>query len=116
MADALHRLRPHRRALIAAAVLAGAAALLALLAAGHVLGFLYLAPALLLSAVLALGRFPGERALAAVVRRWGLARPRRAAGDLGPRRWSAVVLPRGGRLIGRRLAGRAPPRRIAAPA
>ncbi len=104
-----------RRTLAASAVLAGAAALLGLLALGEVAGFLYLAPALLLGAVLALGRFPGERALAAVVRRFAGAR-RLVRVLRGRRPRSAARAPRGGLLLARRLGGRGPPRWIGAPA
>jgi hypothetical protein len=99
-----------RRAL--ACVLAGALVLLALLAAGCVLAFLYLAPALLLGAMLALGRYPGERLLLARSR----PRTRRTAPRLGCHRPARARLPRGGELLAAGLAGRAPPGRLPAPA
>ncbi|HKG38847.1 MAG TPA: hypothetical protein VKB25_07645 [Conexibacter sp.] len=86
-------------------VLLATVALLALLLAGYVLGFLYLAPVLVLCTILGLGCYPADRLLLGraheptrpVARRLGRLRPRRAA------------LPRGGGLLARRMAGRAPP-------
>ncbi|HEY2571597.1 MAG TPA: hypothetical protein VGI27_08985 [Solirubrobacteraceae bacterium] len=70
----------------------------------------YLAPALTILAVLAFRRYPGERALMAVLERHrgrrGRARaPRGAARKRTPR----ALVPRGGRLIGSALAVRPPP-------
>ncbi len=68
---------------------------------------LNLGPALLLLAVLACGRYPGERLLEALAQaRHPLARPqRRPRPPLPPRRSS----PRGGVLLALALAGRGPP-------
>jgi hypothetical protein len=83
---------------IVATALVGASAALA-----------YLAPALLLFALLLFGRYPGEDAY-----RSRLAPARRAAhvrpAVLLPRPAARSRLPRGGALLGAALAGRAPPR------
>lgn len=69
---------------------------------------LHLAPLVLLSVLLASGRFPGESFIAAVL----CARPRRfGTVRLSVRSRRAAVPPRGGRLLAFALAGRAPPRR-----
>lgn len=69
---------------------------------------LYLVPALLLLATLALGRYPGERLrLALRGARALVARPRPAAPPRRP--LSLVPLPRGGGLLATSRAGRAPP-------
>lgn len=74
---------------------------------------LFALPALLLWALLMLGRYPGERVIARLARRRGARRgavaaisPRRHAGDPAP--------PAHARLAGS-LAGRAPPRRSPVP-
>ena len=71
-------------------------------------GLLYLAPAILLLAALAFGRYPGERLLAAVCRAW---HPHLRRERSVPAR--ALVLPRssprGGALLAMALAGRGPP-------
>ncbi len=85
-------------ATIAATALVGASAALA-----------YLAPALVLFALLLLGRYPGEdayRSRLAPARRVAHLRP----ALLLPRRVTRSRLPRGGALLGAALAGRAPPR------
>jgi hypothetical protein len=68
---------------------------------------LSLLPVALLLAALALGRYPGERALRRVLARRA---PRRRA-PRGTRSRAPVpfLLVRGGPLVGARLAGRAPP-------
>jgi len=75
--------------------------------AGVVIGLLYLAPALLLAALLLGGRYPGERVLARPLRRrfTPRRRPLRRALPRPPRR----TTPRGGLLIAAGLAGRGPP-------
>ena len=68
---------------------------------------LYLAPALLLLAALACGRYPGERLLDALVRGWAPV-PREA--EPAPRRLLPIrSFPRGGALLALALAGRGPP-------
>lgn len=90
-----------RRRWALTAVLAGAAGLLALLFAGVVLGFLYLAPALLLGAILLLGRFPGARRLVALLALQAR-RSRRALRAPARRAHPLVLLARGGRLVAAR--------------
>jgi len=74
-------------------------------------GLLFLAPALLLAALLVARRYPGERLL----ERWSARRrprPRRAAMlARRPRPWCRARLA-GGRLIGVSLAGRGPPQTL----
>lgn len=68
---------------------------------------LYLAPWLALLAALALGRYPGERLLEAIIR---LRCPaRRREGRQAPRPLPARSSPRGGVLLALALAGRGPP-------
>jgi len=70
-------------------------------------GLLYLAPAILLLAILGFDRYPGERLLAALHRAWHPPRPRERrppARALPPRSF-----PRGGALLALALAGRGPP-------
>jgi hypothetical protein len=67
-----------------------------------------LAPALALAAMLRVGCYPGQRALAARVRA-AIQRARRAPVVCPPRRRLVTAI-RGGRLIAAALAGRAPPR------
>jgi hypothetical protein len=79
---------------------------------GHLLHALaYLTPALALLALLALRRYPGERALLATIARRRAPRPARerahSTGSFAPR--PRALLPRGGRLIARALAVRPPP-------
>ncbi|HEX7279062.1 MAG TPA: hypothetical protein VF255_05480 [Solirubrobacterales bacterium] len=69
---------------------------------------LYLAPALLLLTALALGHYPGERLLDALLRVWAPALGREAepaTSRLPPLR----SFPRGGALLAMALAGRGPP-------
>ncbi len=70
-------------------------------------GLMFLAPAFLLLVPLLAGRYPGERRL--VGRQRPLRRVVRVAWARRPRR-RAVLVPRGGLLVGCSLAGRAPPR------
>ena len=96
-----------RRRLFAAAVLlAVAVVVLVGLAPAALLG---LAPSAVLGLLLAFGRFPGERVLAALRDRGG---PRRAQAALGRARPSQTLPARGGLLVAARLAGRAPPARL----
>jgi hypothetical protein len=67
---------------------------------------LSLLPVLALLAALALGRYPGERALRALARRAVRRRAPRSAPRPAP---APFLLVRGGPLVGARLAGRAPP-------
>ena len=96
-------------ALVASVWLLGAATLGATDAVG------YLAPALAVSALLVLGRYPGECALARRLghrRRRARPRPVRAR----PRTLALSPLPRGGALLAPALAGRSPPPSRADPA
>lgn len=71
-------------------------------------GLLYLAPAILLLAALACGRYPGQRLVAALARAWHPLRRsegREPTRSLAPPRSS----PRGGVLLAMALAGRGPP-------
>jgi hypothetical protein len=99
--------RPRRLLCLAGIALAAAAAYRIAPGSGQALA--YLSPALLLLLALAARRYPGERALVALMaahagtRRRGLSdRPPRVS---GPR----ALLPRGGRLIAASLAVRPPP-------
>ena len=68
-------------------------------------GLLFLAPAFVLLVPLLAGRYPGESALAPLLRR-----PRRAiVRVLHVARRQVRLVPRGGLLVGCSLAGRAPP-------
>jgi hypothetical protein len=67
-----------------------------------------LAPVLVLLCVLALGRYPGERAFRRLVARRRAVR-RRLPRAAPRRRDAAALLPRGGALLASALAGRAPP-------
>jgi hypothetical protein len=70
----------------------------------------YLAPALMILAVLALRRYPGERALVARLERHRDRRGRaRAPRGAGRKRTPRALVARGGRLIGYALAVRPPP-------
>lgn len=74
-------------------------------------GLLFLAPALLLAALLLLRRYPGERLLLARIAR---PRPRvRSALTIAPRR--RAVFARPGRLVAGRDEIRGPPRRVVLP-
>lgn len=69
---------------------------------------LLLAPAVLLFAALLLGRYPGERAIERA-RRTAQAVRLRAPSATGVRVRPAVLVPRGGRLVGAAIAARPPP-------
>lgn len=69
----------------------------------------YLIPALALFAVLVCRRYPGERALLAVIARRRDRRRRPRLLSTVARIFPAVLLPRGGRLLGCALAVRPPP-------
>jgi hypothetical protein len=71
----------------------------------------YLAPVVLLLALLATGRYPGERAYLRRISRVCSARPRRSAAP-GRRRTRHIRLPRGGALLSAGLAGRGPPHAV----
>jgi hypothetical protein len=76
----------------------------------------YLAPALTILALLALRRYPGERALVArLERRRDRGGRTRAPRGAARSRAARALLPRGGRLIGYALAVRPPPRLRPAP-
>jgi hypothetical protein len=98
---------------------AAAAALLGFAASGVLPGLLdalaYLLPPLLLLLVLVARRYPGERALLALIA--GAARGRRSTdvGSLVGKTRSRAMVPRGGRLIASSLAVRPPPAPRAAP-
>jgi hypothetical protein len=75
---------------------------------------LYLLPPLLLVLALATRRYPGERALLALMGRSERHRRRpRIAGAAPPRPRPRATLPRGGRLIASSLAVRPPPGLVA---
>jgi hypothetical protein len=69
----------------------------------------YLVPVLLLLAVVAGGRYPGERAYARRIAHARVERPRRPGRARRRRRPCLAELPRGGALVAAGLAGRAPP-------
>ncbi|HVP01622.1 MAG TPA: hypothetical protein VMT10_03550 [Solirubrobacteraceae bacterium] len=99
----------HRQAtdrLLLAAAVAALALAAALLVGAAPPGLLGLLPSLLLVVPLLLGRFPGERVIAALAARCA---PRRAHPAVGRARRSLALLARGGRLVSAGLAGRAPP-------
>jgi len=99
--------RLDRRALAAAALLAATLGV-ADAAFGVCVGLAHLAPFFVALAPLLLGRYPGERRLAAaLVKRRRLPRPARSAP--APARAPHVVVARGGALIARSLATRPPP-------
>jgi hypothetical protein len=75
----------------------------------------HFAPALLIFLPLLGGRYPGDRALIAVVRRRALVRRRDPLPDVLTRSGEGRLLPRGGRLVGAAMAGRGPPARIVDP-
>jgi hypothetical protein len=73
------------------------------------IGLLYLAPAIVLLALLVVGLYPGEGALQRVRERWAPRRGRAsAARPVAPRR-PECLLARGGRLLSTPFAGRPPP-------
>jgi hypothetical protein len=80
---------------------------LALALLGAHTGLLYLVPALLLAAPLAIRRYPGEEALAALAPRRPRPRPARAVP--APPRPIFRLTPRGTLLLGMSLAERPPP-------
>ena len=84
---------------------------LALALAGAHDGLLYLVPALLLAAPLAIRRYPGEGALTALARPAARPRPSRRAAK-GPRP-ALRLMPRGALLLATSLAERPPPARAA---
>jgi hypothetical protein len=69
----------------------------------------YLLPALLGLAALAMRRYPGERALLRLARARDVGRLRRRQRSLPSHHRERVLMPRGGRLIGFCLAVRPPP-------
>lgn len=73
---------------------------------GLTLGLACLSPAVLVFALLCLGRYPGERLLLPPARPRSVKREALAA--KAPRR-ALARMPRGGRLLAGALAGRAPP-------
>jgi hypothetical protein len=104
----LRQTRPSAAAISAIALVAG---LIVGAATGAVdtSGLLHLAPALVLAVALLVRRYPGERL---IVRLTGSARrPRRCGRALAlkPQVHVAVLVPRGGLLLGRSLAVRPPP-------
>jgi hypothetical protein len=102
--SAEHR-KPMNRALIGAVVVL-ALVLLAHLPDGAV-SLAYLSPAMFVFLLLCLGRYPGERMLAALSR--SPRRSRRSKARAAPPRVPLDMRPRVGRLLARSLAGRAPP-------
>jgi hypothetical protein len=88
----------------------GLAALCAVLDyVGGGIGLLYLAPAILIAALLLAGRYPGERVLARAVARVRAALPRRRRTNAPRPRPPRRTTPRGGVLLSAGLAGRGPP-------
>jgi hypothetical protein len=106
------RSRAHARGPLAAVALASA-----LIVAGSLLGFAgalaYLLPPLLLVAVLLVRRYPGERALLALMARVRRRSPRGSRRVAMPAKPTLLVPPRGGRLIASSLAVRPPPAPLA---
>lgn len=103
---------PRRRSVVVwFAVLVAAWTALALLS-GADTGLLYLAPALLLSAPLILGRYVGEEQLAELAKRSPRS-PARRASRLAVPRSHVRLMQRGGRLVASSLAKRPPPRATA---
>jgi hypothetical protein len=103
-----------RRVLLTAAAIA----LLGLAGSGALPGLLdslaYLLPPLLLLLALATHRYPGERALLALIGRGGSRRRCPRVAGAAPRPRLRAALPRGGRLIASSLAVRPPPPRLVA--
>lgn len=106
------RSRAHARGPLAAVALATA-----LIVVGSLVGLAgalaYLLPPLLLIAALLLRRYPGERALLALMARADRRSRRHAPHIAMPCPPGAVVLPRGSRLLAFSLAVRPPPPRLA---
>jgi hypothetical protein len=102
------RAEQRRMAVVALAALVWA---LGVAAIGATEALAYLAPTVLVLALLALGRYPGERAYARHLRGRSRARIVRVP---RARRWRGALpaLPRGGALVAAGLAGRAPPPRV----
>jgi hypothetical protein len=94
---------------LAALALAACAWLLGLELLGIEEAVAYMAPTLVLLVPLLLGRYPGERAIAAALDRRRHGAPRRPAASQRPRRTFRAGVARGGALLAARLAGRAPP-------
>jgi hypothetical protein len=99
--------RLQRRALAAAGLLATALCV-ADAVFGVCVGLAHLAPFFVVLAPLLLGRYPGERRLAAALVARSLPRPVRSAPVPAPR-GRRVAVPRGGALIAHALATRPPP-------
>ncbi len=96
-----------RRVLLSLAVLGAALALVAGMA-GMDATFAYVAPLVTVLVPLMLGRYPGERIIAAITeRRRRPVRPRRSLGPV--RRPLFVLMPRGTSLMALSLAVRPPP-------
>jgi hypothetical protein len=99
--------------------IAAAVALLALAASGALPGLLdalaYLLPPLLLLVVLVARRYPGERALLALIAGDRHGRRSTCIGFLIAKRRPRAMVPRGGRLIACSLAVRPPPAPHATP-
>ena len=100
-------LRRRRLALLWFALLVSAWVVLAVVS-GAETGLLYLAPALLLSAPLIVGRYLGEEQLADLAKR-SPRRPARCAARLAVPRSHVRLMQRGGRLVASSLAKRPPP-------
>lgn len=81
-------------------------------AAGLSIGFLFMAPALVIAMALVAGRYVGEDKLTRFVRALPRVRPAVPSGRT-PRLPFACLLPRGGRLIASSLAVRPPPAALA---
>jgi hypothetical protein len=82
-------------------------------AIGLSVGFLFLAPAVILALPLLAGRYVGAERLSRIVRTRALRRRRVPDANLAPRAWG-LVPPRGGLLIAASLAMRPPPLAISA--
>jgi hypothetical protein len=74
---------------------------------GMAVGLAYLGPAIFVFLLLRFGRYPGEKALLALIRP---RLPRRTGRVRTLGRGFRAALPRGGELLAGSLAGRAPPR------
>lgn len=101
-----------RRLVVAALVLVACAWALAEALTTAEIGFLYMLPAFVMALPLALGRYVGERRIAALATRFARPRRRRATARAVTRSRPRVMR-RGGRLVGSSLAKRPPP--LAAP-
>lgn len=101
-----------RRLLLLSFALLVAAWTVVELLSGGAAGLLYVAPALVLCAPLAAGRYVGEERLLALATRHA-ARPRRRGSRVAVLRTRVPVMERGGRLVARSLAKRPPPRAAA---